>query len=210
MSSHDARRRADPTMIPDELDSLLREVVRGQMGGAKPPDQVWERIEHQLRGGPSPIRRRASSRARRTAPLVQALALASLVVVFSLSLGQSLSWSLLLEPYGQVSATQTPVAVPDRWSSQSTGASDTDIRQARLLAKERELEQQMSVGALPVASADDQAQEGEDGMLGKRENLQSSRDQATEHAANSPNDLSRMAFVPPRHREELLMLVGSP
>lgn len=214
MSSRDARRLADQTMIPDDLDQLLREAMREQMGRATPPDHVWQRIEHQLRGGPSPVRRRASSRAHRTAPLVQALALASLVVVFALSLGQNLSWSLLLEPYGQQRAAQTPAVEQAQWPSPPDGVSATNVRQAPLLARERELEQQMSVSTVSHAGAHAGAhaggQFGYDGMLSKRENLLLSREQTSEQQANDPDDLSRMASGPPRHREDMAMFADAP
>ena len=97
-----------------------------------------------------------------------------------------------------------------QWLSPPDGVSATNVRQAPLLARERELEQQMSVGTVSHAGAHDGGQSGDDGMLSKRENLLLSREQTSEQQANDPDDLSRMASGPPRHREDMAMFADAP
>jgi len=95
-------------IVQDNLDQLLSWGLQDVVDGAKPPDQVWSRIEGQLRAGPSPARRRPRRGAWRMAPLAQALAVASLLVVVGLSLGPVFQWLPGLYGTGQ------PVDIPTR------------------------------------------------------------------------------------------------
>jgi len=169
MSSRDARRLADQTRTPDDLDRLLRGAVREQIGMATPPDHVWQRIEHQLRGGPSPVRRRPSSRARRTAPLVQALALASFLVVLGLSLGPALQWPYLHErdEYTDI-LTPTPVLEQVESGPLSDEEGLLSGRETLLLTGEQADEHQVTVrDTFP----DEVSLTSEEGLLSKREIL---------------------------------------
>ena len=105
--------------VQDNLDQLLSWGLQDMVDGARPPDQVWPRIEGKLRAGPSPARHRPRRRAWRMAPLAQALAVASLLVVVGLSLGSAFQW--LPYFYGAGEPVDVPTRTPAVEQAQANG-----------------------------------------------------------------------------------------
>lgn len=144
MGSHDHRGpQVGNDTTQDDLDRLLAWGVQRLVGTARAPAHVWQRIERKLRAGPSPVRR-PPRRTWRTAPLAQALALASLLVVLGLSLGSGLQWSPYFYGRGEREMlTRTPAV------GQGGGAPLTDDegllsgRETLLLAREQARERQV-------------------------------------------------------------------
>ena len=115
MSSPDQRSFADGDSSQDrELDRLLTWGVKQLAGSAEPSPRVWQHIEQQLRGGPPPRRQPPPRGPRRTAPVAQALAVASLLLVVGLSVWPMLQWPSYVNGSGEPveMITRTPNVVP--------------------------------------------------------------------------------------------------
>jgi len=141
----------------DDLDRLLSWGLHELVRAAKPPVYVWQQIERKLRAGPSPVRRRLGHSAWRTAPLVQALALASLLVLIGLSLGPGFQWSSYFYRTGEQveMLTRTPVVRQAEGVPLTGEEGLLSGRDTLLLAREQAYERQVmardtSPGADPI------------------------------------------------------------
>lgn len=116
MNSPDPRGLGRGERIDDsELDGLLLWGVEELAGTAEPSPRVWQRIEQQLRGGPSPKRHAPRQYSWRTTSVAQALALASLLLVVGLSLWPMLQSPSYLNSNGRPmeTLTRTPELAPE-------------------------------------------------------------------------------------------------
>jgi len=126
MSSPDQRGFLRGDSVQDsELDGLLRWGVEEMAGTGEPSPRVWQRIEQQLGGGPSPKRHPLPERSWRTTSLAQALALASLLAVVGLGM-----WPMVQSSSFMNSSSQ-PVEVftrtPETAASRDTGGDSLPI-----------------------------------------------------------------------------------
>ena len=208
MSSHDHRGpQTGKETAPDDLDRLLSWGVQELAGAARPPASVWPRIERKLRGGPSPVRYRPGRSVRRMAPLAQALALASLLVVLGLSLSTGLQWS----PYSyggdeREMLTRTP-AVEQAWEAPLTGEEGLlSGREMLLLAREQAHERQV-MARDPFPDADPIT--GEEGLSSRRKIMLLAREQAHERQVMA-GDNSLGVDPIPKHGHKWRMFEEAP
>lgn len=138
MSSRD--RHAHPeglSLEQDDLDHLFRWGLQGLVGAATPPVQIWQRIERQLRAGPSPARHPSRRSGWRRASLAQALALISLLALLGLNLSSGFLWSsYLYDGNERGTLTHTPTVWRGEGIPLLGDEGLLDGRQARLLAQE--------------------------------------------------------------------------
>lgn len=112
--------RANRQVSDDDLDRLLSWGMQELVGQEEPAPHLWEVIQRKLEDDAPPMRAEFRRTRLRTAPLVQALALASLLLVFGLSLGPMMQRpSFLYEtndrietPTHAVASELDPVGVP--------------------------------------------------------------------------------------------------